>query len=419
METIEEKLVTTYPNDKEHERDDCVWADYLDAYILKEEAYQCEETGSWYHDDDVHDHMTWCEHEGVYVECEYTWFCEASRMWYWETRNRGVLYDDGGYVHEEDTGDYVYISHGQADGYYLHSDNSAWCYDIDDYVHEDDAIWCEADGEYYYDEDEMPSRQDDEHICSYHDSPEAEFILDSYYSKMRIGFEIEKTYFKTFDGGYAENRDDYVGSHDLFKGYETDSSCGVEAITNILPLDSPRSEGRNEVFELFDDAKSIINSAWNRKCGGHICISVQGMSGYDILNKVRGNMAILYAMYRYRLNKEHCRNNKKLNYNDNTKYSPVNVKPFGIEIRIPSAVKNVRQLKLRYDLIYKIMHHSIRTRQSYDKLLEKIDYILMRMYKDREKVDNVKSLSYDFRKYLLNDEYPDTIREYLETTDED
>lgn len=414
METIEEKLVTTYPNDKEHERDDCVWADYLDAYILKEEAYQCEETGSWYHEDDWHEHLTWCEYEKVYVECEYAWFCEASETWYWETHNRAAIYDDGGYVNDEDTGDYVYISHGRADGYYLHRDNSVCCYDIDDYVHEDDAIHCEQDGEYYYDEDEMPSRDDDEHICTYHESPEAEFILSSYSSKMRIGFEIEKTYFKTFDEGYAENRDDYVGSHELFKGYETDSSCGVEAITNILPLDSPRSLSRNEVFEYFDEADCIINSPVSKKCGGHICISVHGMSGYDILNKVRGNMAILYSMYRYRLSKEHCSENKKLEYNNNTKYSPVNVKDFGIEIRIPSAVKNVRQLKLRYDLIYKIMHHSIRTRQSYDKLLEKIDYILMRMYKNREKVDNVKRLSYDFRKYLLNDETPYSIQEFLE-----
>ena len=260
----------------------------------------------------------------------------------------------------------------------------------------------------------MPSNDNDEYIRPYHESPEAEFILMSESYKMRIGFEIEKTYFKTFNGGYAENRDDWVGSHELFKGYETDSSCGVEAITNILPLDSPRSLSRNEVFEYFDEADCIINSPVNKKCGGHICISVHGMSGYDILNKVRGNMAILYSMYRYRLSKEHCNENKKLVREHNTKYSPVNVKDFGIEIRIPSAVKNVRQLKLRYDLIYKIMYHSMRTRQSYDRLLEKIDHILMRMYKNREKVDNVKLLSYDFRKYLLNDETPHSIQEFLE-----
>ena len=65
------------------------------------------------------------------------------------------------------------------------------------------------------------------------------------------------------------------------------------------------------------------------------------------------------------------------------------------------------------------MHHSLKTRQSYDKLLEKIDYILMRMYKDRLKVDQVKNLSYDFRKYLLSDEYPNTIREYLEITEDE
>ena len=413
METIEEKLVTTYPNDKEYERDDCVWADHCDAYIAKEEAHQCYETGSWYHDDDVHEYMVYCYDIEAYVENDYAWYCEVSQEWYYNTGDRGELYD-GGYIHEGDTGDYVYIDYGQADGRYLHRDETAWCYDIDGHVHSDDAHYCEEDGEYYYDEDEMPKKEDDEHICTYHESPEPEFILMSETYKMRIGFEIEKTYFKTFDGGYAENRDDHVGSHELFKGYETDSSCGVEAITNILPLDSPRSLSRNEVFQYFDEADCIINSPVSKKCGGHICISVHGMSGYDILNKVRGNMAILYSMYRYRLSKEHCSENKKLEYRNNTKYSPVNVKDFGIEIRIPSAVKNVRQLKLRYDLIYKIMYHSLRTRQSYDKLLEKIDYILMRMYKNKEKVDNVKRLSYDFRKYLLNDETPYSIQEFLE-----
>ena len=413
METIEEKLVTTYPNDEKYEREDCVWADHCDAYIAREEAYQCDVSGSWYHESDVSEYMIYCRDIQAHVQNEYAWYCEVSQEWYYNTGDQGQLYD-GGYIHEGDTGDYVYINCGQADGYYLHRDDSAWCYDIEDYVHEDDAHWCEDDGEYYYDEDRMPNKDDDEHICTYHESPAVRHILMSESYKMRIGFEIEKTYFRTFDGGYAENKGNYVGSHELFKGYETDSSCGVEAITNILPLDSPRSLSRNEVFEYFDEADCIINSPVSRKCGGHICISVHGMSGYDILNKVRGNMAILYSMYRYRLSKEHCNENKKLEYDNNTKYSPVNVKDFGVEIRIPSAVKNVRQLKLRYDLIYKIMHHSIRTRQSYDKLLEKIDYILMRMYKDREKVDYIKRLSYEFRKYLLNDETPYSIQEFLE-----
>ena len=417
-EELVEDLVQVYPDDGEHDKDECVYADYVDRYILKEDSYQCEETGSWYHRDDVYDHMTWCEYDAVHVEHEYAWRCEASGEYFYHTDYKGELYD-GGYIYSEDPDEYEYVERGRAEGYWLHTEDTRWCYDIDEPVHYNDATYCEDDGEYYYDEDEMPDNCNDEEIRPYHRSPDPDFILNSYYSKMRIGFEIEKTYFRGFNGYDVCDEGDHVGSHTLFKGYETDSSCGVEAITNILPLDSPRSEGRNAVFEYFDEAECIINSPASKRCGGHICISVQGMSGYDILNKVRGNMAILYAMYRYRLNKEHCRNNKKLMYVNNTKYSPVNVKHFGVEIRIPSAVKNVRQLKLRYDLIYKIMHHSMRTRQSYDKLLEKIDYILMRMYKDRLKVDQVKNLSYDFRKYLLSDEYPDTIRGYLETTDED
>ena len=417
-EELIEELVIVYPDNGEHHRDECVYADYVEAYILKEYSYQCEETGSWYHEHDVHDHMTYCEFDGVWVEHEYAWECEDTKEWFFGTDYKGELYD-GGFIHTEGADDFEYVERGQAEGYWMRREETRWCYDIDGSVHYDDATYCEADGEYYYDENEMPSAEDDEHICSYHGSPEPYMILNAEDSYMRIGFEIEKTYLRGFNGYDASDEGDHVGAHELFKGYETDSSCGIEAITNILPLDSPRSEGRNEVFEYFDEADCIINSPVSKSCGGHICISVKGWDSYDILDKMRGNMAILYSMYRWRLKRVHCRNNKKLLKSDNTKYSPVNVKDFGVEIRIPSAVKSVRQLKLRYDLIYKIMYHSLKTRQSYDKLLEKIDYILMRMYKDRLKVDQVKNLSYDFRKYLLSDEYPNTIREYLEITEDE
>lgn len=417
-EELVEDLVQVYPDDGEHDKDQCVYADYVERYILREDAYQCEETGCWYHEDDWHDHLTWCEYDGVYVEHAYAWECMSSREWHYSTDYKGELYD-GGYVHTEDPDEYEYVERGRAEGYWMHTEDTRWCYDIDGPVHYNDATYCEDDGEYYYDEEEMPDRCNDEEIRPYHRSPDPYMILNADDSYMRIGFEIEKTYLRGFNGYDASEEGDHVGSHDLFKGYESDSSCGVEAITNILPLDSPRSEGRNAVFEYFDEAECIINSPASKRCGGHICISVMGWNPYDMLDRMRGNMAILYSMYRWRLKKTHCSNNKKLLKSSNTKYSPVNVKPFGVEIRIPSAVKNVRQLKLRYDLIYKIMHHSLQTRQSYDKLLEKIDYILMRMYKDRLKVDQVKNLSYDFRKYLLSDEYPNSIREYLETTDED
>lgn len=79
-----------------------------------------------------------------------------------------------------------------------------------------------------------------------------------YSSNYAIGFEVEKNRF----GGRRE--------HELFKGYERDGSCGVEAVTNILPL-LPPSQWRNKIFDMMYKAQSILNDATspsNQNCGG-------------------------------------------------------------------------------------------------------------------------------------------------------
>ena len=77
-------------------------------------------------------------------------------------------------------------------------------------------------------------------IQSYHEScPPLNFnegfkVKTKY--KFSVGIEVEKDHFINEYGEIANDRGDYVGRvYDLFSGFETDSSCGVEAITNILP----------------------------------------------------------------------------------------------------------------------------------------------------------------------------------------
>ena len=144
-EELVENLVQVYPDNGEHNKDECVYADYVDRYILKEVAYQCEETRNWYHEKDVHEHMTWCEFDGVWVENEYAWECASSCEWYYHTDCKGELWD-GGYIHTEDADNYEYVERGQAEGYWMHRDDTVWCYDIDGAVHSDDATYCNADG---------------------------------------------------------------------------------------------------------------------------------------------------------------------------------------------------------------------------------------------------------------------------------
>ena len=90
-------------------------------------------------------------------------------------------------------------------------------------------------------------------------------------SKFTIGMEVEKS--RLSRGAVKE--------YPLFCGFERDSSCGYEAITNIIPL-LPSGKWRNKVFNMMFEARKIIEDQYSpsdRRCGGHITLAVQGMKG--------------------------------------------------------------------------------------------------------------------------------------------
>ena len=83
-----------------------------------------------------------------------------------------------------------------------------------------------------------------------------------------LGFEIEKL---RFHGSS-------VREYPLLKGFEYDGSCGVEAITHVLPL-LGKSLWRTKVFNMFVQAKKIISDEYSpsdSSCGGHDVILVAG-----------------------------------------------------------------------------------------------------------------------------------------------
>jgi hypothetical protein len=75
-----------------------------------------------------------------------------------------------------------------------------------------------------------------------------------YSSKFTIGFEVEKN--RLSRGAVKE--------YPLFCGFERDSSCGYEAVTNILPL-LPAGDWRTKVFSMMADAKKIIEDRYSRQ----------------------------------------------------------------------------------------------------------------------------------------------------------
>lgn len=412
MEVIDKEIVKIYPHETKEEKGKCVWSDLIDRYILKDEAIKTV-GGYWVHEDDGY---VYCEDADAYAHTDDAWYCNFRQEWYYYDDYQGRTVD-GEFIHTEYAydHDYRYLSAGDYEGSYEHCDDVEYCEDIDGYVRDGEGYWCDTNDCYYYNEENV-HQQTNDYISAYSKSPApSDLSRGEYREDFAIGFEVEKTEFVNTDGLCADSEGDYVGEYDLFKGFETDSSCGVEAITHILPLGSPRSKSRKYVFDMIDDADNIINSPYNKSCGGHITISVRGIDQWDLVEKIRGNMGLMYGMYRWRLRRSYVYQNKKMEKQHNAKYSPVNVKWNCIEIRLPSAVSSAKQLKLRYDFMYRFLHHSLRTRGSFEQLLDSTDHILMRMYnRDRHKVNDVKDMARRFRKYILNDEIDSRIEYYLE-----
>jgi hypothetical protein len=234
-----------------------------------------------------------------------------------------------------------------------------------------------------------------------------------------IGFEVEKNFFVTNDGREVASRRDEVHSSNLFCNFETDSSCGVEAVTNILPLGGVKSEERKSMFKLFESEKKLINeSGADGRCGGHITVSCtqKGWTkGYNLYAAMRQNFALIYAMFPHRLAKIHCeRNAALLMLPDWPKYSPVNIKQNCIEIRLPNAVRTVEQMRNRYDLIFKLMKYSITEVITFKQLKDECKSNLMRIYnRDAEKVGKVLKLADDFHSFLITRQLNPTIERYF------
>ena len=376
------------------EEDDVCYVDGRDEWHHIDDCTYSDGMGEWVHNDDG--------------EWDYSGDDFATNDWFSDN-------------------DYNYIEYGRASGYYLYYEQASYCEDIGEYVHEDDAHWDEGSECCYYNEDNIPNKGKD-CVSSYHNSSGPEDLSNN--SQFKIGIEIEKN---SIMGSDSEG--DEIGEYDLFKGFETDSSCGVEAITNILPLDDIDSDNEKKVFEMFEEARDVIDEEEvDSTCGGHMTISCSDSLSYIITKgkegegnstyvnqqtvlreKMRINSAIVYALYRYRLKNSYCENDKDMKRTNPTRYTSVLPKNNGtVEFRLFSRIKNVEQLKLRYRLMYQLMNHSINKDSNYSVFLLSVLPILREMYNGNEdKLKEVIRLSYKFKSFLELGYVDEEIREFL------
>ncbi len=219
---------------------------------------------------------------------------------------------------------------------------------------------------------------------------------DEFVSKFTIGFEVEKT---------SLHRD-AVKEYPLFARIETDSSCGYEGVTHVLPLVG-RSMWRTKVFNAFVEAKQIIDDEYSpsdHNCGGHITIAVDGIDGNTLRKKLIPYSHILYSIFRHRLSNYYCCGNLRMETpHYESKYVVCKNTGFGVEFRLPSRVQSAKQMMRRYELMYVMLDFAInKPNASLGSFHNAVRPILMSMYdRDADKVAKIIALAKEFRKFLL------------------
>jgi hypothetical protein len=249
------------------------------------------------------------------------------------------------YVCEHDDG----VHFGVIDRY----GNTGWFYG-DDYIFTEDTnryfandviaeangvSYNDSDGEYYEESNSVSANN-----ASYH-SQHRSWKCDPDKAKFRVGFEIEK-------------EDDDAGMIHYSDLYDEVQWCKE----NDGSLDSDGYELVSPTFDLFDGKldediensrklRTLINGNYSSNCGGHINLSARDFNPRQLFEGLVGFSPLLYALYEHRLEGGYCKAKMKHQYYDADKYSAIYIKNFLVEFRIFPAVRSVKNLLWRRDLI--------------------------------------------------------------------
>jgi hypothetical protein len=241
-------------------------------------------------------------------------------------------------------------------------------------------------------------------------------------SRFTIGMEVEKNSFHR----------NAVREYELFCGFERDGSCGFEAVTHILPL-LPRGTWRTKVYDLMHKAEKIIDDRFspsNSNCGGHVTLSVNGMSGNELLEAVRNYSGIILALFRYRLKNRYCGKNTNMRvpyshewYNSRfdgngcmgvDRYQLALVKGDLLEFRVVSRYESVKQMMRRYELFYELVNFAVNRKGSHGSFIALIRNLVIEMYDGNvRKADEILNMAVHFQKFINTGVIHESISTFL------
>jgi len=303
-------------------KSECRYASLDDGYALPDDVYSLNNGDTFLENTQEYHDIVWSEYENDYLmngdDICYGWVSRRTQDYF--IGGNEELYIDGDCFLDDD----VARQHD-----YMYSERQ------DEWVHCDN--W---EGGYHdYEEDESEANNAD-----YHHLTRVNKFDSS--AKFTIGFEIEKEDSDMvsicYDDLYQTTR--WIKERDG----SLDDSTGYELVSPAFNLYDDMLDQDIENNRVLRD---LINASKSSDCGGHINVGSTIYNTTQLFEGLSGFFPLLYAMYEGRLDKTYSKAKKKHEYYHRDKYSSIYIKDHVVEIRIPSAVIDVKNLLWRRDLV--------------------------------------------------------------------
>ena len=303
-------------------KSECRYASLDDGYALSGDVYTTYGGDTFLENSQEYHDIVWSDYENNYL-------IQGDDVCYGWVSRRTQDYFIGG--NEE-----LYID----EDYYL-NDDVARQHDYNYSERQDEWVHCDnwETGHHDYEEDESEANNAD-----YHDLTRVNKFDSS--AKFTVGFEIEKEDSDMVSTDY----DDLYYNTKWIKERDgsLDDDIGYELVSPAFNLyDDMLDQDINNNRVLRD----LINAEKSSDCGGHINVGSTIYNTTQLFEGLSGFFPLLYAMYEGRLDKTYSKAKKKHEYYNRDKYSSIYIKDHVVEIRIPSAVIDVKNLLWRRDLV--------------------------------------------------------------------
>lgn len=210
--------------------------------------------------------------------------------------------------------------------------------------------------EAYYDEDsgEYQTEPIQTYIREYHSDTSVNFVDFTENPSFYIGFELEKEDKEVKESILIKDFERTCKLWRKEKDGSLDDSTGFELISPAFELVPERIK---EAIESNPTLLSHVNASTNTKtCGGHVNVSVKGVNGSELFDRLKGYTPLFYALYFKRVDKGYSKGKSNSDLKkDSEKYQAIRIHRNHLEYRIISAVPNVSTLIWRAELFRLIL----------------------------------------------------------------